>query len=440
MTILLRFFVLCQHIRKGLAFWGILVGILLGSTAIAHAQRVDTLRLMQYNLTNYGNNFFSCNATTNGLAKKDSLLRRIVGYARPDMLGCNEVGSNTVLSDRILSLVLNANGLTRWARAVTNNRVGSDLVNAFFYDSTKLGLKSQGIINSAIRIMDHYRMFVKPEAGITDTLFFNVVVAHLKAGNTAADRVDREAMVSVLNTYLSSKDTAEGYVFQGDINVYASTEVNYQLLVNPAQGGYFIDPINRPGAWNNNSSFADVHTQCPSTATGGCFSGGGMDDRFDQQLVTRGMLRRTGRVSYASTAFRVLGNDGRHFNQNITDGTNTSVPGLVANALVNMSDHLPIMGKIVVRTPTATQVSFTRPTVKAWLGNDGLHVQGLSGKTTATFYSTTGATLGQALITSDAPVSLPTYLPQTGTLLVHLQPLDTRQLPTTIRVMLTPSL
>jgi|GEM_PF-282715 len=390
---------------------------------VALAQSVDTLRLMHYNLTNYGHNAFSCNATTNNIAKKDSLLRIILAHAQPDMLGVNEVKSLAAYAQRIVQLNLNINGATTWAAATPNFTRGSDLMNLFFYNSAKVGLKEQFTINSSVRLMDHYRMYVMPKPGQADTTFFNVILSHLKAGNTSQDRAVREGQINTLNTYLSTKDTAEGFIYQGDFNVYNSAEVNYQMVVNSAQGGRFIDPISRPGVWTNNPAFADVHTQCPSVPTGGCFSGGGLDDRFDQQVVTRGLLAPGRPLQYVGSAFRVIGNDGRHFNQDITNGTNTSAPPNVINALWSLSDHLPIQGKLLVTTPLTSTATLSKTAHSVWLGPDGLHIQGLQGPALVRISTLTGTTLLQ---TTSSTENTAVVLPQVSAqwMLVTLQPVS----------------
>ena len=38
----------------------------------------DTLKVMQYNLLNYGNNTSYCNATNNNISNKDSYIRTIL--------------------------------------------------------------------------------------------------------------------------------------------------------------------------------------------------------------------------------------------------------------------------------------------------------------------------------------------------------------------------
>lgn len=54
-------------------------------------------------------------------------------------------------------------------------------------------------------------------------------------------------------------------------------------------------------------------------------------------------------MQYVDSSYRNVGNDGNHYNQNILDGSNTSVPFAVRSALYEMSDHLPVRADIRVR-------------------------------------------------------------------------------------------
>src|SRR5690554_7468398 len=76
-------------------------------------------------------------------------------------------------------------------------------------------------------------------------------------------------------------------------------------------GAYALkDPINRPGSWNNSGSYAEIHTQ--STRNGGnfdCGSQGGMDDRFDQILVSQNVMNNSDNVEYQTGSYRAVGND-----------------------------------------------------------------------------------------------------------------------------------
>lgn len=116
-----------------------------------------------------------------------------------------------------------------------------------------------------------------------------------------------------------------------------------------------IDPINMPGNWNNNSSFASIHTQ--STRSGenlDCGSQGGSDDRFDQILVSPNVMNGTDSLRYLTNSYIAVGNDGSHFNTSLISApTNTMYPDSVVRALYYMSDHLPVAMKVVATYPTS---------------------------------------------------------------------------------------
>ena len=399
----------------------------------AHAQ-VDSLRVMHYNIMNYGNNAVGCNATTNGLDKKDTLIRRIVQYAQPDVISFNEVNRAPVLQDRLLLRSLNVGGVSSYAKAPFSNLAGSSIVNGLFYNATKLGLKSHRGVAAVIRDLDHYRLYLLPQPGETDTVFLNVIVSHLKAGNTTADQVDRAAQMRSLNAYLRTQDTSEAYIYQGDFNVYRSTELAYMRMVRPDSGGFFLDPLNRPGAWSANASFADVHTQSPYNGPSGqCFAAGGLDDRFDQQLINRALLDPTRRLLYNPAAFRPIGQDGRHFNQAVNQGTNNSAPVLVISAILNNSDHLPILGKLAYRRLTGVRQA-TATTMRAYAAEGKLHVAGLAAGGTAAFYSITGTLLGQASVADGRPAALPAGMLPGSVFVVRVLPEGGALLPATLRI------
>ena len=414
----------------------LLVGGLLAVRGVKAQVSTDTLRLMHYNLCNYGNPVFSC-PRVNRIGMKDTALRIILPFIDPDMIDFNEIHPNVVYSDRLRDQVLNAGLHNDWARGITTNVAGSDLVNGFFYRTSRVGLKSQHTILTPVRDMNHFRMYVQPVAGQSiDTVFFNVIVTHLKAGNTAPDRTDRASMVRVLNQYMATQDTAEGFYFEGDFNFYKATESANQMLVTHDSGGFFRDPLNRQGSWTGNASFADVHTQSPhgETPADGCHANGGIDDRFDFQLCTAGLLNPQRPLAYLPGAFRVIGNDGHHFNMSVTTGTNATVTPIVAAALMQ-SDHLPIMGKMLVQIPTAVRVS-AQSLLRPWLAVDGLRVRNLAGPAKATFYAITGARLGSVEILPEGVAAVPAGVPSVGTLLLVLEPADGSAVPAAFKMTL----
>jgi hypothetical protein len=144
-------------------------------------------------------------------------------------------------------------------------------------------------------------------------------------------------------------------IYAGDFNIQSSSQAMYQHLLSAGPGQAF-DPVNSPGSWNNNANFASLHTQSPAVTSQ--FSGqttGGVDDRFDFQLVTGELLDSEG-MSYIPGSYRAFGNNGTHgcCNNSIADGTGASPA--VLDALQKASDHLPVVADY--QLPAAMGVDF----------------------------------------------------------------------------------
>jgi len=132
-------------------------------------------------------------------------------------------------------------------------------------------------------------------------------------------------------------------IYAGDFNIHSSSEAMYQTLLSAGNGQAF-DPINTPGDWNNDISFASVHTQSPSDGTGsGILSGGGIDDRFDFQLVTGEFLDNEG-LSYIPGSYHAFGNNGTTYNLPVNHTFNTyPLSQSLLDDLASVSDHLPVV-------------------------------------------------------------------------------------------------
>ncbi len=313
--------------------------------SFSFAEASDTLRLMQYNILDYGNSFSTCTSNNNNLADKDGYLKTIVDEYRPDIIGVNEMNSNVIYAQRILVNVLNTDSVNYFQRATYSNQSGSSLVNMLFYDSRKLTLYEEHVVPTSVRDINIYTLYYNDSAlsSGTDTLFVSVVLAHLKAGSSSADQSQRQNEVSAAMTTIKSLNLIGNLVFMGDFNMRSSNEAAYQLLVNESDPDYrFYDPINRPGTWNNSSSFADLHTQSTRTSSG-CGAAGGMDDRFDQILCTSFLLGDSLKAQYIPGSYWAIGQDGNRFNGSISSPTNNSAPADVIQALGGMSDHLPVI-------------------------------------------------------------------------------------------------
>ncbi len=319
----------------------------------SHAQQFDTLRVMQYNLLLYGANFSNCTSSTNNLEDKDGFLETITKHVKPDLLIVNEMGAAGIYGDRILANSLNTNGVNRYKRATIQSNSFSSLVNCLFFNKNKLALHEQTKVvqdvngNDLTRAIDVCTFYYKDEllSEVQDTTFFHVLAVHLKAGSSTSDIQSRDLETEAAMDHIISKMKPGYFLIAGDMNMKNSNEQAFKNLTESAAGDHkFYDPIDELGSWNSNSSFAHVHTQSTrsSNTNNGCFSGGGMDDRFDVILVSGQVLEDTGKVSFVENSYVAVGQDGNHLNQSVSAGGNSSVPSSVLVALYEMSDHLPV--------------------------------------------------------------------------------------------------
>lgn len=317
-------------------------------SVLAEAQ--DTLNIVHYNLLNYGNITTYCTNNNNNIDQKDAYLKTIIAYTKPDVFTVNEMGASLSNAQRILSNVLNVNGINYYARAGYQNFSGGSLANMLFYDSRKLTLLSQNAIPTSTRDFNFYTFQPKipSHVQLADTAYITFIVVHLKAGTTSSDATERASMTQTLMNYLAANNLNGNYVLMGDMNLYNSSEQAYQNLINYSGESYrFYDPVNKQGSWHENSLFADWHTQSTSSSGNGCMSSGGLDDRFDFILASKDIMQGNRRYTYVPGSYKTIGNDGLHYNTSIVSSpTNSSVPANVLSALSANSDHLPVQLKI----------------------------------------------------------------------------------------------
>lgn len=192
--------------------------------------------------------------------------------------------------------------------------------------------------------------------------------SHMKAGSTNTDQ-DRRLVEAVrIRDNAQSLPTGTPFALGADLNIQASTQAAYEELVGTQANnlGRFFDPIATPGNWNNVSTFRFVHTQDPVGA-------GGMDDRFDQILLSQSLIDGNG-FDYVGTPFqpystttwndpfhsyRCWGNDGTSFDNPLNIATNQMVGPTIAQALVNLAagaGHLPVFLDLRVPPKTETTV------------------------------------------------------------------------------------
>lgn len=302
------------------------------------------LKVMQYNLLYYGNTSSNCDDVNNNVTTKNSHMSTIIGAVLPDILTVNEIAPYTAYADGLKNNALNTNGRAYYARANVSGNY--PIANMLYYDSRKLVLFDQTAIATNLRPVDVYKLYYKsPDMTTTgDTIFLYCIVAHLKAGSDPSNETERADMTADVMTYIANNNLTGNIMLMGDFNVYSSNEEAYQNVINPANPTFkFNDPISKPGPWSGNSSYSDYHTQSTHSSSNNCAVGGGMDDRFDFILISDAIKNGTQGITYQSDSYVAFGQDGNHFNGSVNDGSNAVVSGAIADALYNMSDHLPVV-------------------------------------------------------------------------------------------------
>lgn len=305
----------------------------------------DTVRLMHYNLLNYGDN-------VNPVAYKNSHLSTIIQHVQPDIFSANEIGNNSIFIQNIATGALG----TDWEHGSFVNTGGQPQVNMLFWRKSLLGLRSQQSISSQLRDIMAYHLYYKDTITVPhDTVNLMIIVAHLKAGSDPSDSLKRIQETQTIVNYLNNLPAETNVLLAGDFNVYTATEQAYQNLISSNNNqSKFYDPINQTGDWHNNSSFAAYHTQSTRSVNlqdGG--SSGGMDDRFDFILGNRYAMNDSAGVQYLANSYTTVGQDAQHFNKSINAAPqNTSAPSNVILALYEMSDHLPVYADFILNPAT----------------------------------------------------------------------------------------
>lgn len=287
--------------------------------------------------------------------------RNVNGIAkRPDIIFLSE---QTAASPANLATILNNTfGVSSYVSVTPTspqNQGSSDRI-AYVYDTATVSLSSTPV---SLPISSSYprptiRAGFRPVgySGAESDVY--VYGMHLKASTGDANVLQRANQTLATRANADTLPAGSNIIYAGDFNVYTSAEQGYRNFF-AAGNGQAADPINasylangNPIAWNNNGAYAAVHTQSTRLVTladGGAT--GGVDDRFDFQLVSNALLDGNG-ISYIGPtspdsgsvhSYTALGNNGSTFNRAINDANNTAAAPAVLNALYAVSDHLPIV-------------------------------------------------------------------------------------------------
>jgi len=315
----------------------------------AHAQ----LRVAAWNISNYtGGRTSEIQTVTYGVNAANGITMR------PDILLLQEISSQAALNAMVTALNTAPGSPGDWAGATYTN--GPDLDNAVAYRTSKLTflgrvqLLSGGASPAVPR--DVHRYNFRPVGYSSANAMIAMYPSHMKAQDSGSDDDNRRLLeAQAIRTDAQNLPAGWHFIYGGDTNIQSSTSTEYQALVGSQanNNGRFFDPINRPGTWNNNASFAVLHTQDPSGS-------GGMDDRHDQILIGANLFDGTG-IDYVGNpaiaynlstwndpnhSYRAWGNDGTSMNLTMTTTGNTFVGPAIAQAVIDCAvngGHIPVI-------------------------------------------------------------------------------------------------
>ncbi len=172
---------------------------------------------------------------------------------------------------------------------------------------------------------------------------------HLKASSGSSNAETRRLGAVAIRNDADTLPVGSNIVYAGDLNVYGNSEPAYLEFLSGGSGRA-EDPLGTE-SWSGAAN-AIKHSQSPRLE-GGALVGGGLDDRFDFQLLTASLFDGDG-FSLMPATYRSLGNDGNHYNVAINTGNNGYFPGQtsrsngLADALHDASDHLPVITDLTV--------------------------------------------------------------------------------------------
>jgi hypothetical protein len=342
MPFLFRFRVCVAHL--------LLSGIALSSLA---QDSTYQLRVMHYNLLNFGVNVGECSFDP----ARYQELRTILEHHRPHLFTVNEIGLSTIYPTNILSQCFTyTDDMTR---TTSTNQAGGDRTNHLFYDRSLFGLKSESVIPSSnLRDINRYELYFKPSIALGDTVFLTCLVAHLKAGDGNGNANQRDQATQDVMAWVQANGQGKNLLFMGDFNLSSSGEAAFQNLVAPSNSALaWQDPANSLNGWNG-QAFAALHTQSTRASGDACFSGGGLDDRFDLILTSSQVIDGSADVSYVPGSYTALGNAGNSYNGELICGpSNPTIPTPVCLALRNMSDHLPVVMELKIQGELMTSLA-----------------------------------------------------------------------------------
>lgn len=352
----------------------ICICILLCSPFNAVFAGTDTLRVLSYNVLNYGA-YPTCQGPNGNY---HNYLKTIIQYTNPDIVGLEKMGSITTsdtdfygsapfgFGDSVLDYALNAAFPNRFAYCTLTNNSRADNMSVLFYNQQKLGFLS--IVSNYENITDFntYKLYYKDTnlSSTHDTTFLYITLNHTQSGdnNTTVRGGQISGEMAAIATHFSH---LPNMLNMGDFNLRSSLEPLYQTLVAPSDTNFlFYDPpfgidnvLTYPANWDSNptayASFLTTSTRQSASIPNSCGTSGGAKDWYDHIFISPWIADNTNFIRYIPGSYHTVGNDGHRVSISANDNpTNTSAPADVVNAIFQMSNKYPVMLELEVTTNT----------------------------------------------------------------------------------------
>lgn len=341
--------------------------------------KTDTLRVMAYNVLNFGD---LCQGPTSVL---DGYLKTIVQYVQPDLLSCEKMNAFPIspADPNNLAVDINNNALNaafpgKYAYATPSNISNDTKMSVLFYNKQKLTYVSMQTLVSYISDFNLYKLYYNdPNLSIThDTTYLYVLVNHTQSGSstTARDQQESQEMQALRKQFAYLPNL----INMGDFNLRSSYEAGYQSIISSTDSTtqmsdppYYPDrALTYPGNWDNYPvNFAKYLTTSTRNLTNfpnSCGTSGGAKSWYDHIFISPWLVKGKNYISYVPNSYTTIGNDGNRVSEDINSNIpvpNTSAPAPVINALFQFSNKYPVFIKLLIKANRSGK-SITDPPAK----------------------------------------------------------------------------
>ncbi len=318
--------------------------------ALVASPAAAQLRIVDYNIAQ--NSTFNSDPTGLNLILTAIAAEVRNGIAKPiDILANQELHENGTEAAFIVGQLNAIYGAGTYAAApVPANAVtGGNGLPSLIYNTTTVSLLDTlafGNVGSGPTQQPRstLRYHLRP-VGYDAAADFYIYNSHYKSDDGSTDKARRLVEATSIRTDADALGDSAYALYVGDYNIANPNEDMFVKLLS-AGPGQAVDPLNL-SSWSGSSNRV-YHTQSPAVAPPPGeplpFPGqvtGGMNSRFDFQLITTELNDGEG-MSLIPNSYHAFGNNGTHtYNGAITTGTGAAAN--VLSALATVSDHIPVV-------------------------------------------------------------------------------------------------